>query len=422
MLSLRFQTYATTSVGPNAAIVELLKHERDAYSKELDADGYRIRAFSNAIKVIERLEKPITSAKDAMRLKGIGVGIADRIGNFLEPQHLADHSRPSEKRRTLLREQLKQIPGLGLKRVEELIDKGCRGIADLRSRKFMPMLSKKQQVFVKYFEHMNKPVMREEAEIVVKFMQENLSSKFEIIIAGDYRRGLSSFPILNILLLHSEHVHVPIPDPPRSQFSYRLSQSFAIKQKYISAKDKLTNPLHGDLVPNLINRGLVCDTAMSGERKWGGVIRVPELVQGTVTDGEQTLVWRSKHERLKDITVTAGTFRQMDVVLAPQKSRAAALLSMTGDPEFVRYIKYKALNLGLHLDEFGVWKWHSVENGEPAKEPVMGEDNNRAKPCGYWELLQASSEKDIFSLLGMEHVLPQRRNFAYLRSGKGRED
>ena len=52
------------------------------------------------------------------------------------------------------------------KRTQELIDAGCRGLADLRSRKFIAMVSKKQQVFVKYLEHMKMPIMRQEAEIV----------------------------------------------------------------------------------------------------------------------------------------------------------------------------------------------------------------------------------------------------------------
>ena len=43
--------------------------ERDAYSEQPDASGYKLRAFSNAIKVIERLDKPITSGKEALKVR-----------------------------------------------------------------------------------------------------------------------------------------------------------------------------------------------------------------------------------------------------------------------------------------------------------------------------------------------------------------
>lgn len=67
----------------------------------------------------------------------------------------------------------------------------------------MHLISKTQQVFVKYMEHISNPVTRREAELVAvsgvqdglfalclrsfcqKFMEENLPSKYEINLAGD---------------------------------------------------------------------------------------------------------------------------------------------------------------------------------------------------------------------------------------------
>jgi hypothetical protein len=53
-----------------------------------------------------------------------------------------------------------------VKKTQELMDAGCKSVADLRSRKFSPMLSHKQQVFLKYLDHLGKPMTREEAEMI----------------------------------------------------------------------------------------------------------------------------------------------------------------------------------------------------------------------------------------------------------------
>ena len=91
---------------------------------------------------------------------------------------------------------------------------------------------------------------------------------------------------------------------------------------------------------------------------------------------------------------------------------------MTGDQEFVKYVRQRALSLGLHLDEFGLWKWHSVESAESTEEqntPATTEGQDPEKTGGYWELLKVSTEEDIFALLDMEYVEPHRRNFGYLK-------
>ncbi|SRR6266576_612750 len=86
LLCSRWKRYASTSGGHNAAIVEMLKKgepdflslgvtrkhstiERDAYSEQPDPNGYKIRAFSNAIKVIEGFDRPIYSSLEALTVR-----------------------------------------------------------------------------------------------------------------------------------------------------------------------------------------------------------------------------------------------------------------------------------------------------------------------------------------------------------------
>lgn len=87
--------------------------------------------------------------------------------------------------------------------------------------------------------------------------------------------------------------------------------------------------------------------------------------------------------------------------LVPWKSRGAALLALTGDIEFNKDIRTKASNMGMHLNEFGLWRWQS--NGV-----------TKAEEKGYWELVKADTEEDILGELGMEFIEPTKRNFSFV--------
>jgi hypothetical protein len=85
------------------------------------------------------------------------------------------------------------------------------------------------------------------------------------------------------------------------------------------------------------------------------------------------------------------------------KSRGAALLSLTGDVEFNRHIRSRALELGLHLNEYGLWRWEGEGDGN-----------------GYWALLKAETEEEILTELNMEFIEPERRNFSFILDKKGK--
>jgi DNA polymerase beta len=94
--------------------------------------------------------------------------------------------------------------------------------------------------------------------------------------------------------------------------------------------------------------------------------------------------------------------------LVPWKSRGAALLALTGDIEFNRDIRTRAINLGLHLNEFGLWRWQS--NG--SEEAEVETATEKAPEKGYWELVKADTEEEILRELGLDFVEPTKRNFS----------
>lgn len=106
------------------------------------------------------------------------------------------------------------------------------------------------------------------------------------------------------------------------------------------------------------------------------------------------------------------------------KSRGAAMIALTGDIELNRHLRLKASKIGMHLNEFGLWRW--VSNGpldveadelgeaEANTEEQAGETSDREPRRGFWQLVRATTEEEIFEELGVDFVEPQRRNFAFI--------
>lgn len=69
-----------------------------------------------------------------------------------------------------------------------------------------------------------------------------------------------------------------------------------------------------------------------------------------------------------------------------------------------------AKQLNLHLDNHGLWSWHS--NGNDSLEDAC-------KSSGHWRLVKSATESDIFEELGMDFIEPENRNFLFM-SGKRR--
>lgn len=98
------------------------------------------------------------------------------------------------------------------------------------------------------------------------------------------------------------------------------------------------------------------------------------------------------------------------------------MLTLTGDDAFLNHIRSKATELGLHFNEFGLWRFHA-ENVEGTglndNRPSAAPSDSRIKTTpGHWELLPSETEEQVFDELGLAWVEPDKRNFAFLENGK----
>merc|ERR1719419_1930150 len=66
----------------NQQVINILL-ELSLYEENIQQDRFRSEAYRKAANVLEKLNAPIKSGKEAKKLRGIGSSIADKIDEFL---------------------------------------------------------------------------------------------------------------------------------------------------------------------------------------------------------------------------------------------------------------------------------------------------------------------------------------------------
>ncbi|KAG2022563.1 hypothetical protein CC2G_000301 [Coprinopsis cinerea AmutBmut pab1-1] len=388
----------------------MLRREKDQEERAPNANNYKILAFSNAINVISQLQQPIKSGDDqVLEMKGIGIGIKNRINTYFIQKSLASSENSVERENALKKRailDLQRVPGIGAVKAKALVEGGCTGLASLiASEEFHSLLSAQQIIGLKYMEHLEKPASRDQVESVLNLCKANLSSRYEIIPVGEYRRGLSESSTIEMLVLHPDHVHVPLPNvpPPFSGDDFddflRSSDTPATKRPRkkasLTKKDRQNSRLHSEVVPVLQQRGVLLEKIAEAHHNWTGVVRIPST--GSASGP----------------MVQPGEYRRITLHLVPAKSRAAALVYFTGDEGLHKHLRDQATPLAMYLDEFGLWKWKPQDVVElPISEALNNPD------ClgdgGFWSLVKTESEEDIFTHIGVPFVEPTMRNFNFI--------
>ncbi|KAJ3504109.1 hypothetical protein NLJ89_g8108 [Agrocybe chaxingu] len=408
--SVRFRSSPTNQ--HNQAIVDLLEKCpcKEEEEQALEPNNFKILAFRNAIQTVRAVEKPIQIGHDILELKGIGPGIMTRINEHLYAHEAFDgqvgdvHEEIAKARALTM---LRDVPGIGLTTAKKLIAAGCYSIADLKERDFSRILTPKQAAKVKYMGHLEHPIERKDAEDVLSFIRESLDPAYDAVLVGDYRRGASLFSDIQVMISHPDFVHIPLPTDP-SPFS-ELQPKETKRPRKRTKKEEKQNLLHTHVVPLLQKRALVAETLGTDVRSWDGIVWLPEEQRD----------WGTRQERLAAIEGLDGRFRRMSIKFVPQKSQGSSLLVLTGDSAFEKDLCYRAKQLGMLFNEYGLWKWNSSDLGDASESNSSNNSDAEAEDAldkGYWSLSKSATEEDIFAELGMDPIDPTSRNFSFLSS------
>ncbi|TFK70959.1 Nucleotidyltransferase [Pluteus cervinus] len=406
----------TTSSGLNDSIIEMLKQQRREERQNPGRNEYKIGAFTKAINLLSSLDYPVRTASQAIVLKGVGLGITRRIVNFLDERGQygvgVSEANREEDEKMKVQLALEGVPGIGQAKARNLVEAGCKTVEDLQKPEFQRMLSSSQRIAALYEGHLRQSVSREESEAVLSFLQRNLPNNYSIELVGSYRREFPTSPSIEVLLHHPDHVHVPFPPvPPPSPTKYANTSPRTFFPGSLPVKSRESNKFYQDMVKGMETRGLIASTKTVGERRWQGIVRIPN---------ENEERWH----RVNGIRTQEGTYRMMMVHLAPQKSIGSALLALTGDSDFLRHLRLRAWRVGMYLDEYGLWRWNSRNgnSGEPDVPVAPEASDDRATleeeedtvERGHWKLMRTHTEEEILVELGLDWVPPERRNLAYL--------
>ncbi|KAI0286395.1 hypothetical protein BC826DRAFT_90814 [Russula brevipes] len=433
------------STSPNKAIIDLLTRclgEEDSSPKR---NAYKVRSYQVAIAAINGHDKPIRSGQEAIKLRGIGFGMANRIDFFLQGKEHDEGLNEHVRARLLTLETFKNIPGIGKRTATNLVNAGAASVSDLRLPKYAALLKPAQKVGVLYGDHMARPISRAEAEEIAAFIRDHISRNFEVHLTGAYRRESTELPEVTILLHHRQHIHVPIPPPPppppppssssagvgagKTSVRTRGRQHVPFLQVTTSVAQLRASPLLQDAVRPLEAVGFVAATLAADAHKWRGIALFPLRANSNADadTGGNPSAWQNVGDRMRDMRATRGKYVRLDLSLAPLKSRGAAQIVLTGDEEFLRNARIAAGRHGMYLDEYGLWRWHSSE--EAALESQLDADTDAQEKqrqngagagevAGYWELVEGESEDRILDELELGSIAPHRRNFRFLSIGK----
>ena len=254
------------------------------------------------------------------------------------------------------------------------------------------------------------------------------------------RRGATatSQPI-ELLIVDKSNGPVPTPPHPSTIKPTKLLKSMPVVR--LTHEDYETSALLRDIVKPLEELGVVADATIPGVNVWQGWIRVPKKSES----------WESRKERLDGVQTLNGDFCPVNITYvfspepaltvyslvpssflryAPKQSQGSALLTLTGDKEYVLDCAQKAFQAGLYLNEWGLWEWEpdsqSLSRFQTSDTPhenttlgaLWGSETKADK--GRWIRLEAAEEEQVLAAIGGEYVLPEKRNFRFLMKPKKR--
>ena len=293
-------------------------------------EPFRARAYQKAAESIMLHEGDITSPDQIKSLPGIGETILAKLKEYDETGTL----RAIEKQKNDPLNVLTKVYGIGPKKAKVLISEGITTIADLRKNE--DKLDRVQKIGLEHYEAIEERIPREEIErfndIFTKVFKSLDVKGGEFQIVGSYRRGAKSSGDIDVIITNKD------------------SNSPEILARFVSELKK---------------KGIITHILSQG---------------------------RSKCLAVGKLSPTS-TPRRLDFLFAPKSEYAFATLYFTGSKTFNTRQRQRALDLGMTLNEHGLYRL------------VAGKKGSRIEG-------DFPDEQSIFKYLGMDYLTPKQRDDA----------
>ena len=319
-------------------IISNLEELKKIYQLD-ESKKWNLKALTSAINSILKYDKPIHSGKQLKDdIKGIGEKIAIRIDEIIETGKLSE-LKHIEISPIISIENLLGITGIGMVRAKKWFSMGLHSVDDLKKARDDGKIKTTHHIDIgiKYYHDFNSKIPRSEIDTMKKILQKEIQlidKKLVFEICGSYRRGVAESGDIDILVSHPD-CHTQISD---KKFLYRIVKALT-KSGFIT--DNLTD---------------------KGSTKFMGVCKISDSLYS----------------------------RRIDIRVVDYECYFTALIYFTGSKNFNVFLRNKALEKKLSLNEYSLTK--------------LDENGNGHSP------LFLTSEKEIFDILEIPYMTPEERH------------
>jgi len=336
------------------ALVEQIREENRKLTdrKAKTANNFRIKQLVGAIDTLSNHGEKIESGKEAMKLKGIGKGIGQRIDTILEtgtlPNELKDDNEVDEETEAV--KNLSTVTGIGEAHALSFYRKyGVKTVTELKEmfqegkiKKEKNALTHHMVIGLLYYDDFNVRIPHNEIirskkilnKMITHFNKNVPGIKYEI--CGSYRRQRETSGDMDVLI---------------------TSPKFQTYEDLHGPKVRVLS----EMVDWLIEEGFLIDHLTQDiTTKYMGVCRID----------------------------SDGLARRIDIRMVAYESWPPALLYFTGSGSFNVRMRNIALSQGYTLNEYGLYPLNEGKKGP---------------------MVDVGSEKDIFAKLGLLYIEPKER-------------
>ena len=315
----------------NEKFIDLMDQLAAIQTKQ--GEPFRARAYQKAQETIMTFKGDIHKPEDLKGLPNIGPTIMEKLKEYVETGTL----RIIEREKTNPVNILADIYGVGPKKAKELVDKGITSIEQLRQNQ--DLLNDVQKVGLKYYEDVLKRIPRAEIDNykqIVQQVAQKVSPFLKVEIVGSYRRGAENSGDIDIIITSTD--------------SKNLALSSAEPFKKV------------DIIDELIKQKIIVAVLSRGPSKCLVMAKIP----------------------------SSSTIRRVDFLYTTPEEFPFAILYFTGSKMFNTMMRQHALNMGLTMNEHGLYKMINKTKGEKVAHIFK-------------------TEKDIFDYLNLQYVPPENR-------------
>jgi len=352
----------------NENFIELMEKLADIMLKQ--GEPFRARAYQKAQETIMAYPEDILSPSNLKGKPNIGPTIMEKLNEYVETGTLKVIEREKNNPVNILAE----VYGIGPKKAKELVEKGVTTIAQLRERP--ELLNDVQKVGLRYYEDVLKRIPRAEIDDYKELFKNLLLKKVE------QNKSNLVQPFSKVDKIDKVD-KVNLAQPFSKVDKVNLAQPFSKVDKV----DKVDLEIVGSYRRDAATSGDI-DVIITSQNEQIFKNFIDELIKEKVI---LEVLSRGPSKCLVMAKIpSSDTVRRVDFLYTKEEEFPFAILYFTGSKIFNTVMRQHALQMGLTMNEHGVYKMENGKKGEKVAHKFQ-------------------SEKDIFDYLNMEYKSPNER-------------